>query len=267
MVNILSGNLHAAGGMGIQDVLVIPAGAGSTGEALEWVHDVCHATGDLLRARGASVLVGDEGGYGAPAPSAGRRAPDEVGIALDVAATHLIRAHGSYDLDGCSYTREELAGLLAGWAEAFPVLSVEDPFGEDDWVAWQDFARRCPGVQLVGDDLIATHLDRLHRAARRRGHHRADQGQPDRHRDRGAEGGGRGGQAGDARGDLGAVRGDRGRLARRPRGGVGSGPDQGRLGGPLGAAGQVQPAAPDRTLGAGAALCGDVRAATVQRER
>jgi enolase len=185
MVNILSGNLHAAGGMGIQDVLVIPVGAGSTGEALEWVHDVYHATGDLLRAHGASVLVGDEGGYGAPVPSAGpsasgeaialvtdaiaatgRRAPDEVGIALDVAATHLVRADGSYDLDGRRYTREGLADLLAGWAEDFPVLSVEDPFGEDDWAAWQDFARRCPGLQLVGDDLIATHLDRLHRAAR-----------------------------------------------------------------------------------------------------
>lgn len=67
MVNIVSGNLHAAGGMGIQDVLVVPAGAGSTAEALERVHDVYHAAGDLLRARGASVLVGDEGGYGAPA--------------------------------------------------------------------------------------------------------------------------------------------------------------------------------------------------------
>jgi enolase len=180
MVNIVSGNLHAAGGMGIQDVLVVPAGAGSTGEALEWVHDVYHATGDLLRARGASVLVGDEGGYGAAAldsgevialvteaiAAAGRRAPDEVGIALDVAATHLIRADGAYDLDGHSYTAAELGGLLGGWADAFPILSIEDPFGEDDWAAWQDFARRCPQVQLVGDDLIATHLDRLHRAAR-----------------------------------------------------------------------------------------------------
>jgi enolase len=180
MVNILSGNLHAAGGMGIQDVLVIPAGAGSTGEALEWVHDVYHATGDLLRARGASVLVGDEGGYGAPTldsgaaialvteaiAATGRQAPNEVGIALDVAATHLVRADGSYDLDSRSYSAEALAGLLTSWAEAFPVLSVEDPFGEDDWAAWQDFARRCPGLQLVGDDLIATHLDRLHRAAR-----------------------------------------------------------------------------------------------------
>ena len=140
MVNILSGNLHAAGGMGIQDVLVIPAGAGSTGEALEWVHDVYHAAGDLLRARGGvrarrrrgrlrracplggpgersgarlgqrrGHRAGDRGDRGD-----GPRAPDEVGIALDVAATHLVRADGSYDLDGCRYTREELASLLAG---------------------------------------------------------------------------------------------------------------------------------------------------------
>jgi enolase len=180
MVNIVSGNLHAAGGMGIQDVLVIPAGADSTSEALEWVHDVYHAAGDLLRARGAATLVGDEGGYGAPALDSGQvialvteaikitnhQAPNEVGIALDVAATHLIRADGTYDLDGHSYTAAELGGLLAGWVDAFPVLSVEDPFGEDDWAAWQDFAGRCPGLQLIGDDLIATHLDRLRAAAR-----------------------------------------------------------------------------------------------------
>ena len=72
-MNILSGNLHAAGGMGIQDILVIPAGAPSVGAALEWVHDVYHATGELLRERGASTLVGDEGGYG---PSARRQARD-----------------------------------------------------------------------------------------------------------------------------------------------------------------------------------------------
>jgi enolase len=96
----------------------------------------------------------------------GRRAPDEVGIALDVAATHLLRADGSYDLDGRRYAPRGLADVLASWMKDFPVLSVEDPFGEDDWAAWQDFARRFPGLQLVGDDLIATHLDRLHRAAR-----------------------------------------------------------------------------------------------------
>ncbi len=67
MVNIMSGNLHAAGGMDIQDVLVIPAGARDFATALEWVHDVYHAAGAQLRARGAVVLVGDEGGYGAPA--------------------------------------------------------------------------------------------------------------------------------------------------------------------------------------------------------
>ncbi len=179
MVNILSGNLHAAGGMGIQDVLVIPAGAPSVEDALEWVHDVYHATAGLLAERGASTLVGDEGGYGSPVADSGaaialaveaiertgRRAPGDLGIALDVAATHLIRADGQYDLDGRCYTPDELGGLLASWAGRYPVLSIEDPFGEDDWAAWQGFARRCPGLQLIGDDLIATHLDRLHQAA------------------------------------------------------------------------------------------------------
>ncbi len=109
----------------------------------------------------ASVLSAT-GGYGAPASSrpialvteaiaaAGRRAPDEMGIALDVAATHLVRADGSYHLDGRRYTREGLAGLLAGWVEDFPVLSVEDPFGEDDWVAWQDFAAAARGCSSSG---------------------------------------------------------------------------------------------------------------------
>lgn len=188
MVNIISGNLHAAGGMGIQDVLVIPAGAPSVAVALEWVHDVYHATGDLLRERGASRLVGDEGGFGAPAAAGGdasetasgeaialvteaiartgRQAPADVGIALDVAATHLARGGGRYELDGRPYTGGELTDLVAGWAGRFPLLSVEDPFDEDDWEPWQAFARRCPGVQLIGDDLIATHLDRLRRAAR-----------------------------------------------------------------------------------------------------
>jgi enolase len=180
MVNILSGNLHAAGGMGIQDILVIPAGAPSVGAALEWVHDVYHATGELLREHGASTLVGDEGGYGSPMADSGqaialvvaaitrsgRRTPDDVGIAIDVAATHLARAGGRYELDGRSYTPGEFTGLLAGWAADYALLSVEDPFDEDDWDAWQDFARRCPSLQLIGDDLIATHLDRLRRAAR-----------------------------------------------------------------------------------------------------
>ena len=183
MVNILSGNLHAAGGMGIQDVLVIPAGAPSTADALEWVHDVYHATAGLLAERGASRLVGDEGGFGSPVAASGdssgeaialvteaiartgRPAPGDLGIALDVAATHLVTAGGGYELDGRRYTAGELAGLMAGWAGQYPLLSVEDPFGEDDWAAWQAFARRCPGLQLIGDDLIATHTDRLRRAA------------------------------------------------------------------------------------------------------
>jgi len=181
MVNIISGNLHAVGGMGIQDVLVIPAGAPNLEAALEWVHDVYHATAARLRSLGASVLVGDEGGFGAPGMSSeaaialvtgaiaasGRAAPAEVSIALDVAATHFHQADGSYLLDGMRYEPADLAALLARWADEYPIASVEDPFGEDDWEAWPDLAWRCPGLQLLGDDLIATHVDRMQEAARR----------------------------------------------------------------------------------------------------
>jgi enolase len=182
MVNIMSGNLHAFGGMGIQDLLVIPTGAADLPSAIEWAHDVYHATRTLLSARGASTLVGDEGGFGAPSTSsaeavalvteaitaAGRRPSVEVGIGLDVAATHLETANGTYDLDGASYNALELGDLLAGWVDSFPVVSIEDPFGEDDWGAWAAFADRLPGLQIVGDDLIATHLDRLQAAVRSR---------------------------------------------------------------------------------------------------
>jgi len=181
MVNIVSGNLHAAGGMGIQDVLVIPAGADDLETALEWVHDVYHCTAVRLRSLGASVLVGDEGGFGAPGMSSeqaialvtgaiaasGRAASAEVSIALDVAATHFRRADGSYLLDGLRYEPADLAAVLARWADEYPIASIEDPFGEDDWAAWPDLARRCPGLQLLGDDLIATHIDRMREAAKR----------------------------------------------------------------------------------------------------
>ena len=180
MVNIVSGNLHAAGGMGIQDVLIIPGGARDFATAIEWVHDVYHATGAELRARRISSLVGDEGGYGAPSAAskdvislvtdaiaqAGRRAPEEVSIALDIAATHFAEPDGGYHLDGRNYTAAGLADLLAAWTDSFPITSVEDPFGEDDWPAWSHFAALRPELQLIGDDLIATHADRLAQAAR-----------------------------------------------------------------------------------------------------
>jgi len=180
MVNVFSGSLHAAGGMGVQDVLVIPVGAPDLPSALEWVHDVYHAAADLLTERGASTLVGDEGGFGAPSRSseeaidlvtraiarAGHRPGQEMAIALDVAATHLVSDGDIYLLDGKPLDVVGMIDTVGGWLEQYPVVSVEDPLAEDDWTGWAQAAERFgPGVQLVGDDLLCTRIPRLERAA------------------------------------------------------------------------------------------------------
>lgn len=180
MVNMISGNLHASGGMGMQDVLAVPVGATSYEQALEWIVNVYRSLGDLLADRGASTLVGDEGGYGAPAPSsevamelvteaidrAGHDPGHGVALALDVAATHLVGKDGRYRLDGETMSASELAGLICDWLDRYPIVSVEDPLGEDDWVGWASLGARVGSrVQLVGDDLLCTRLGRLERAA------------------------------------------------------------------------------------------------------
>jgi len=181
MVNLFSGNLHARGGMTIQDVLVVPFAAPDQATSIEWVHDIYHAASDLLVRRGASTLVGDEGGFGAPSSSseecialaceaislAGREVGREVGIALDVAASHMLQPDGTYVLDGESMSTAQLVSTMGRWLALYPIVSIEDPLAEDDWDGWRlaatTFDRR---VQLLGDDLVCTHLDLLERAAR-----------------------------------------------------------------------------------------------------
>ncbi|MGH9093330.1 MAG: phosphopyruvate hydratase [Acidimicrobiales bacterium] len=181
MVNIVSGGLHAGGGMDVQDVLAVPLGAPDLETAVEWVHGVYHAAAALLAERGASTLVGDEGGFGAPTASAeeaialvteaiarsGRDPGTDVAVTLDLAASGLLRVDGSYVLGGRAMTADEVVATVTGWTERFPVVSVEDPLAEDDWPGWRLAGSRLgPTVQLVGDDLLCTRLDRLERAAR-----------------------------------------------------------------------------------------------------
>lgn len=180
MVNMISGNLHAHGGMGIQDVLAVPVGASSYEEALVWIVDVYHSLGELLEERGASTLVGDEGGFGAPTSSseaaislvteavdrAGRDPGHGVALALDVAATHLLDVDGRYHLDGATLSGTELTDMVCEWVDRYPVISVEDPLGEDAWGDWASLgARVAPVVQLIGDDLLCTRRSRVDRAA------------------------------------------------------------------------------------------------------
>lgn len=180
MVNLFSGNLHASGSMSIQDVLIVPLGASDLPTAIEWADDIYRTTRVMLKEENSSTLVGDEGGFGAPSKSsettiafatraierAGRILGTEVGIALDVAGSHIQQLDGSYLLDGRLASPEELIDIFASWIRRFPIVSIEDPLGEDDWNGWLGAAKKFDrNIQLVGDDLLCTHLDRLERAA------------------------------------------------------------------------------------------------------
>lgn len=180
MVNLFSGNLHARGGMSIQDILVVPFNAPDVATSIEWAQSIYRCARTLLERRGASTLVGDEGGFGAPSASSAEcialaceaiemsqlLVGTDVGIALDVAATHMLQTDGSYVLDGEAMSSEALVATIARWLVDFPIVSVEDPLAEDDWEGWTSAAALFdPRVQLLGDDLLCTHLDRLERAA------------------------------------------------------------------------------------------------------
>ena len=179
MVNIISGGLHAGRQLDFQDFLVIPVGARSYSEALEMSVAVYAGTAGVLTAAGYSTLKADEGGFGPSVRShrealellqrgveaAGLAPGDEVAFALDVAASHFFddRA-GIYRLasEDRDCDAEEMATMIAELAADFPVISVEDALAEDDWDGWVTFTRRLGDkLQIVGDDLFTTNLQRL----------------------------------------------------------------------------------------------------------
>jgi enolase len=181
MMNILNGGKHAHGSsVDMQEFMVMPAGAPSFAEALRWGAEIFHALRGVLAARGYPAAgVGDEGGY---APSlrsnaeaievilaaierAGYRAGQEVLIALDPAATEFYE-HGAYVLkgEGRTLTPEQMVDFWAGWADQYPIISIEDGLAEDDWQGWALLTQRLGGrLQLVGDDLFVTNTARLAR--------------------------------------------------------------------------------------------------------
>jgi enolase len=184
MVNIVSGGLHAGRQLDFQDFLVVPVGAASYRDALRMVVEVYEATAAVLAERGLSVLKADEGGFGPALSShaaalelldtavgrAGLRGGEDVAYALDVAATHFFdAASGTYVLASEQRTcsPEELAQLIGDLADRHPVVSVEDALAEDDWEGWSAFtAALGDRLQIVGDDLFTTNLQRLERGIR-----------------------------------------------------------------------------------------------------
>ena len=177
MMNVLNGGVHAANSVDIQEFMLVPGGAPSFREALRAGVEIYHVLKKVLGGRGLATNVGDEGGF-APnlatnrealellaeaIESSGYRLGEDVGLALDVAATE-IYAEGAYRLDGKDLSSEEMGAYLAGLADEFPLISIEDGMAEDDWDGWKVHTRQLGDkAQLVGDDLFVTNEEILRR--------------------------------------------------------------------------------------------------------
>lgn len=175
MMNVINGGAHAQNSIDLQEFMVVPAGAESFSEALRIGAETFHALKGLLHERGFSTAVGDEGGF-APdlassdeaieaileaADRAGHR--ERVAIALDPAATEFYE-HGLYRFEGREENGDGMAAFYGDLAARYPVVSVEDGVAEDDWDAWRTLTDQLGGrLQLVGDDLFVTNIDRLAR--------------------------------------------------------------------------------------------------------
>ena len=174
MMNILNGGAPAASNVDVQEFMVVPHGFDSFPEALRAGTETYHALKRELAVDGRLGGVGDEGGFAPDLPDneaglkylqrameAAGYGPDQMGIALDVAATEFLEEDG-YHIDGKVLGGDELGEVYAAWMDEYPIVSIEDGFGEDDWRTWTDFTRReGHRVQLVGDDLFVTQSERL----------------------------------------------------------------------------------------------------------
>ncbi len=179
LMNILNGGAHADNNVDIQEFMVAPVGAPSFSEALRWGTEIYHHLKAVLKARGLATAVGDEGGFAPNLPSnraaletilvaiekAGFRPGTDIQLALDVAASEFFR-DGKYHLtgEGRVLDAEGIIDLYEGFANDFPLFSIEDGLAEDDWAGWKRLTDRLGGrLQLVGDDLFVTNTERLSR--------------------------------------------------------------------------------------------------------
>jgi enolase len=175
MMNVINGGVHAQNSIDLQEFMLVPAGADSFAEALRIGAETFHALKDVLHERGLATGVGDEGGF-APdlgsteeaieaileaAERKGHR--DRVAIALDPASTEFFR-DGAYRFEGRELDGQGMADFYASLAERFPIVSIEDGVAEDDWDAWKNVTDRLGDrLQLVGDDVFVTNVERLRR--------------------------------------------------------------------------------------------------------
>ena len=178
MMNILNGGAHADNNVDFQEFMVMPVGAPSFSEALRWGVEVFHTLKGVLKKRGYNTAVGDEGGFAPSVKSnvegievvleaisqAGYKPGEEIAIALDPAASEFYQ-DGKYVFkksDKSSKSSEEMVRYWAKWAHDYPIVSLEDGLAEDDWDGWALLTRELGDkIQLVGDDLFVTNVERL----------------------------------------------------------------------------------------------------------
>ncbi len=177
MMNILNGGSHADSNVDIQEFMIAPIGAESFSEALRWGAEVYHTLKGVLKERGLSTGLGDEGGF-APNLDSNRDALDliveaikkagfqpgqDIALALDVAASEFYK-DGAYQFEGRSKSAVEMSAYYGELVDAYPLVSIEDPLYEEDWEGWKTITTELGHkVQIVGDDLFVTNPERLQR--------------------------------------------------------------------------------------------------------
>jgi enolase len=171
-MNIINGGAHADNSVDIQEFMILPIGAPSLSEALRYGAEVFHTLKKVLHAKGLNTAVGDEGGFAPDLPSneaalatileaidkAGYRAGKDIYLGLDVASSEFCK-NGVYELksEGRRFTAAEFADYLADLAAKYPIVTIEDGMGEDDWAGWGILTQKLGSkLQLVGDDLFVT---------------------------------------------------------------------------------------------------------------
>ena len=180
MMNILNGGAHADNKIDFQEFMVMPVGASGFSEGLRWGVEIFHALKSVLKKKGYSTNVGDEGGFApdiqsneeaietvmAAIDSAGFKAGSQVAIAMDPAVSELYdsenKVYHFHKSDGRKLTSEKMVDFWAGWINSFPIVSLEDGMAEDDWNGWKLLTDTLgKKIQLVGDDLFVTNVKRL----------------------------------------------------------------------------------------------------------
>jgi enolase len=183
MMNVINGGKHAEGALQFQEIMIVPVGAPTIAEAVRYGSEIFHTLGKMLHDEGQPTLVGDEGGYAPQLDSiddaltllvraiekAGYRPGDDVAIALDPAATEFYRDghYWPHKPDDHPLDAAQMVALYDGLCRNYPIVSIEDGLAEDDWEGWNLLTATLGSrVQLVGDDLFVTNVERLQRGIR-----------------------------------------------------------------------------------------------------